>query len=99
MSLVGAAAGVVTAVLTTPLDVVKTRLMTQGAVRQYANVADCFRQIVAQEGGRALFKGVQPRVLWIGLGGSVFFTVLEQAKAVLMPLADKRAAERAASSH
>jgi solute carrier family 25 S-adenosylmethionine transporter 26 len=78
---IGAAAGVATAVLTTPLDVIKTRLMTQGATRQYANALDCARQIWAQEGGRALMKGVGPRVTWIGIGGGLFFPVLELAKA------------------
>ena len=34
----------------------------------------------AQEGYSALFKGVQPRVLWISIGGSVFFTSLEKSK-------------------
>lgn len=86
---VGCAAGVLTAALTTPLDVVKTRLMSQGAARTYAGIGDCLRQTVAQEGVGALFKGVQPRVLWIGLGGAIFFPVLEAAKAALLPLADK----------
>ena len=79
-SAVGALAGVVTAVVTTPLDVIKTRLMTQGAQGAYKGVFDCAGRILREEGGRAFFKGVQPRVMWIGIGGSVFFTCLEQAK-------------------
>jgi solute carrier family 25 S-adenosylmethionine transporter 26 len=82
-SAVGAAAGVATAVLTTPLDVVKTRLMTQGAGGAYKGVLDCFARVVREEGPRALFRGVQPRVLWIGMGGSVFFTCLEGAKKLM----------------
>ena len=70
---IGAAAGVATAVLTTPLDVIKTRLMTQGATRQYAGVLDCARKLVAEEGAGALFKGVGPRMTWIGIGGGIFF--------------------------
>ena len=49
-SVVGAAAGAVTALLTTPLDVVKTRLMTQGASARYAGIGDCVRKIAQQEG-------------------------------------------------
>jgi solute carrier family 25 S-adenosylmethionine transporter 26 len=81
----GAAAGVATAVLTTPLDVIKTRLMTQGAVKQYTGVLDCARQLIKDEGGKALFKGVGPRMTWIGIGGGIFFPCLEAAKALLLP--------------
>ena len=84
-SVFGAAAGAVTGLVTTPLDVLKTRLMIQGSARQYKNVFDCATQIVRQEGGGALMRGWQPRVIWIGVGGSVFFTVLEQAKLALAP--------------
>jgi solute carrier family 25 S-adenosylmethionine transporter 26 len=86
-SAIGAVAGVATAVLTTPLDVIKTRLMTQGAVRKYAGIIDCCRTVVKEEGARALMKGVGPRVTWIGIGGSVFFTCLEASKKVFLPLA------------
>jgi solute carrier family 25 S-adenosylmethionine transporter 26 len=82
---IGAAAGVATAVLTTPLDVIKTRLMTQGATRQYAGVLDCARKLVAEEGAGALFKGVGPRMTWIGIGGGIFFPCLEAAKGLLFP--------------
>jgi solute carrier family 25 S-adenosylmethionine transporter 26 len=84
-SMFGAAAGAVTGLVTTPLDVLKTRLMIQGTTKQYTNVFDAARQIVRQEGGGALFRGWQPRVVWIGIGGSIFFTVLEQAKLLLAP--------------
>lgn len=80
VSAVGAAAGAVTGVVTTPLDVLKTRLMTQGAGGKYKGVVDCARRIAAEEGVRTLFAGWQPRVLWIGLGGCVFFSALEAAK-------------------
>lgn len=30
-----------------------------------------------------LWQGVGPRILWIGLGGSIFFGVLEKAKELL----------------
>ena len=84
-SMFGAAAGAVTGLVTTPLDVLKTRLMIQGSSGQYKNVFDCASKIVAQEGAGALLKGWQPRVIWIGVGGSVFFTVLEASKKFYAP--------------
>lgn len=84
-SVFGAGAGAVTGFVTTPLDVLKTRLMIQGTQGQYKNVFDCAAKIVTQEGAGALLKGWQPRVIWIGVGGSVFFTVLEAAKKFYAP--------------
>lgn len=52
----GAAAGAVTGLVTTPLDVLKTRLMVQGTSGQYKGVVDCAAQIVKQEGWPALFR-------------------------------------------
>lgn len=82
----GAFAGALTGLVTTPLDVLKTRLMLQGASRsQYSNAVDCAVKIVNQEGWPALFRGWEPRVIWIGIGGSIFFTVLEASKKAFAP--------------
>jgi solute carrier family 25 (mitochondrial S-adenosylmethionine transporter), member 26 len=35
-------------------------------------------------------QGWQPRVIWIGLGGMVFFTALEEAKKLYQPKAHKQ---------
>ncbi|XP_022895470.1 S-adenosylmethionine carrier 1, chloroplastic/mitochondrial-like [Olea europaea var. sylvestris] len=83
--------GAVTGALTTPLDVIKTRLMIQGSTNQYKGIFDCVQTVVREEGPRALLKGIGPRVLWIGIGGSVFFGVLESTKRFL--------AERRPNSH
>ncbi len=62
----GAVAGVPTAVLTTPLDVVKTRLQAQsegeGAGPRYIDAWDCARRTVADEGWGALMSGAGARV-------------------------------------
>jgi solute carrier family 25 S-adenosylmethionine transporter 26 len=84
-SVFGAGAGAATGLLTTPLDVLKTRLMIQGQNGKYKNVMDCAVKIVQEEGAGALFRGWQPRVIWIGVGGSVFFTVLEASKQFYAP--------------
>eukprot|EP00887_Chlorella_sp_A99_P000233 scaffold13.g233.t1 len=80
-SVFGAVAGAFTGLVTTPLD---------GASGQYKGVLDCARQIVKQEGAGALFLGWQPRVMWIGIGGSVFFTVLEASKKLYAPRPPKQ---------
>lgn len=52
----GALAGAVTGLVTTPLDVIKTRLMTQGVSRKYDGIFDCARKIAKQEGAATFFK-------------------------------------------
>ena len=81
--LLGSSAGAVSAAATTPLDVAKTRLMTQTGVEQakkYRGVADALRTIYAKEGLPALFSGVRQRVMWISLGGAIFFGTFEEMK-------------------
>ncbi|GMN33408.1 hypothetical protein TIFTF001_004144 [Ficus carica] len=82
-AIIGAFAGAITGAITTPLDVIKTRLMVQGSANQYKGIFDCVQTIVREEGPPALLKGIGPRVLWIGIGGSIFFGVLESTKRFL----------------
>ncbi|BGO96854.1 mitochondrial aspartate-glutamate transporter agc1 [Rhodotorula toruloides] len=60
-----AAAGMPAAYLTTPADVIKTRLQTEARKGEstYKGVVDAFRKILNEEGARALFKGGPARVL------------------------------------
>ncbi|KAL1219688.1 putative S-adenosylmethionine carrier 2 [Cardamine amara subsp. amara] len=88
-AMLGALAGAVAGVLTTPLDVIKTRLMVQGVGTQYKGVSDCIKTIIREEGSSALWKGMGPRVLWIGIGGSIFFGVLEKTKQILSERSQK----------
>ena len=112
----GSLSGALAAALTTPLDVLKTRLMlgadAQG--RPYLGPLDTLRRVLqeghantaaaaaaaAGKGGSALsaaaapgksaaqllFSGVEPRVMWIGIGGFVFFGAYEAAKGLLLGL-------------
>lgn len=82
-ALIGAVAGAITGAITTPLDVIKTRLMIQGSTKQYKGIYDCVTTIMREEGSHTFLKGMGPRVLWIGIGGSIFFGVLEKTKVVL----------------
>ncbi|KAH9607971.1 hypothetical protein KSS87_006258 [Heliosperma pusillum] len=82
-AVIGAFAGALTGAITTPLDVIKTRLMVQGSANQYNGIVDCVQTVIKEEGAPALLKGIGPRVLWIGIGGSIFFGVLERTKRIL----------------
>lgn len=65
----GSVAGAVAAGLTTPLDVLKTRLML---AREKVSAMEMLSRILKDSGPRAFFAGVGPRVLWISAGGAVF---------------------------
>ena len=71
----GSVAGAIAAGLTTPLDVIKTRVMLarrgDGGVDAPLRVKEIVRGI-AQEGLGAFWRGIGPRVAWIGIGGAVF---------------------------
>ncbi|KAG2641432.1 probable S-adenosylmethionine carrier 2, chloroplastic isoform X1 [Panicum virgatum] len=92
-AIIGAFAGAITGALTTPLDVMKTRLMIQGQANQHRGFIDCAQTILREEGAGAFLKGIEPRVLWIGIGGSIFFGVLEKTKPVLAQRSRRRDAK------
>ncbi|KAL9948945.1 S-adenosylmethionine transporter [Verticillium nonalfalfae] len=68
-ALYGSAAGAVAAGLTTPLDVLKTRVMLS---EQKVRVADVLRSVWREEGWKAFFAGTVPRITWISIGGAIF---------------------------
>jgi solute carrier family 25 S-adenosylmethionine transporter 26 len=65
----GSAAGAVAAGFTTPLDVLKTRMML---AKEKTALVPLLRQILKDSGPRAFFAGIGPRVLWISAGGAIF---------------------------
>lgn len=87
-SLCGSFAGGFSAAVTTPLDVVKTRLMlgkdAEGVA--YKGAMDTVTRIYAEGGPGRFFLGVGPRTMWISIGGCVFFGAYEGAKSVLSKL-------------
>jgi len=68
-ALFGSMSGAVAAGITTPLDVLKTRLML---AREKVGAAEMLARILKESGPRAFFKGIGPRVLWISAGGAIF---------------------------
>lgn len=67
--LFGSMAGAVAAGVTTPLDVLKTRLML---AREREPAGVLLARILRESGPRAFFAGMGPRVLWISVGGAFF---------------------------
>ncbi|KAI9513266.1 S-adenosylmethionine transporter [Russula earlei] len=79
-SLCGSAAGGIAAALTTPLDVLKTRIMLDlrdPSHPAYLPPLRRLRQIYQLEGTLALFAGAIPRTMWISAGGAVFLGMYE----------------------
>jgi solute carrier family 25 iron transporter 28/37 len=82
--LAGGAAGGTAAAFTTPLDMVKTRLQTQGVSGQhYAGALDAIRTIQAEEGSAAFLKGMGPRVLFHVPSMAICWSTYESIKYVL----------------
>ena len=79
-ALFGSISGAIAAGLTTPLDVLKTRMML-GTQRE--SVLAITRRIWTQEGGRVFFSGIGPRTMWISVGGAVFLGSYQWARNLL----------------
>ncbi|SCU78739.1 LAMI_0A05710g1_1 [Lachancea mirantina] len=79
-SLCGCFAGGVAAAATTPLDVLKTRLMLH---ERSIPVGQLARSIYREEGWKVFFRGIGPRTMWISAGGAVFLGVYETMHSVL----------------
>ena len=65
----GSVSGAVAAGVTTPLDVLKTRMMLS---REKVGTSTMLVRILRESGPRVFFAGLGPRVLWISAGGAVF---------------------------
>lgn len=76
----GAVSGAIAAGLTTPLDVLKTRMMLS-TTRQ--NVFALTSSIWRSEGGKVFFSGLAPRTTWISIGGAVFLGSYQWASNML----------------
>ena len=69
----GAIAGGFAAGITTPLDVIKTRIMLAEDGTKNTSITKLAKSIYRERGVKGLFAGFVPRVMWITLGGAIFF--------------------------
>ncbi|XP_072761960.1 S-adenosylmethionine mitochondrial carrier protein homolog isoform X2 [Anoplolepis gracilipes] len=78
----GAISGSISATVTTPLDVAKTRIMlaNRTMLSSQLTIINVLHEIYIENGFRGLFAGLGPRLMWITLGGFIFFGVYEEAK-------------------
>lgn len=76
----GSVAGAVAATLTTPLDVLKTRIMVNPTDVGLLMTAS---QLLQSDGIFAFWRGVVPRVVWISFGGAIFLGAYDGARSIL----------------
>ncbi|XP_012217180.1 S-adenosylmethionine mitochondrial carrier protein homolog isoform X2 [Linepithema humile] len=78
----GAISGGISAAVTTPLDVAKTRIMLANTtlLSSELKILNVLHNVYIENGFRGLFAGFAPRVIWITLGGFMFFGVYEEAR-------------------
>ncbi|OVA16940.1 Mitochondrial carrier protein [Macleaya cordata] len=85
--LAGGAAGALAGAVTTPLDVVKTRLQCQGVCGadkfRSSSIRMAVKQIVAREGPQALLRGLKPRVLFHAPAAAICWSTYEAMKSFL----------------
>jgi hypothetical protein len=75
----GGFSGSIAAAATTPLDVLKTRMMCTAAARP--SLTGAFRSVLAEgHGMKAFFTGIGPRALSNGINTAVFFAFFEAIK-------------------
>ncbi|KAG0232057.1 hypothetical protein BGW42_008491 [Actinomortierella wolfii] len=85
-----ATAGVVTATMTNPIWLIKTRMqLQQEGVRQYRNSLDCIVQILKMEGIRGLYKGLSASYLGVA-EGTIQWVIYEHLKTTFAEQRRKR---------
>jgi len=98
--LVGGASGAAAAIFSNPMDVVKTRLMTQirtgGAAVRYRGVGHALVTVAREEGVQAFAKGIAPRIAAKTLQSAMFFAAYEALKKSFARLLDVKMTPKAA---
>eukprot|EP00475_Leptophrys_vorax_P039187 TRINITY_DN7035_c0_g1_i1.p1 TRINITY_DN7035_c0_g1~~TRINITY_DN7035_c0_g1_i1.p1 ORF type:complete len:321 (-),score=84.25 TRINITY_DN7035_c0_g1_i1:43-1005(-) len=76
-------AGVVTTTITSPFDVVKTRVMQNPEAYGGGKTLQCFKDLIAQEGAMGVFKGWVPNYTRLGPQTLIIFMVYEQLRKLI----------------
>ncbi|KAF2869960.1 calcium dependent mitochondrial carrier protein [Massariosphaeria phaeospora] len=80
---IGGFSGAVGASVVYPLNVLRTRLQSQGTVlhpRTYTGIMDVTRQTIKGEGARGLFRGLTPNLLKVVPAVSITYVVYDKSK-------------------
>lgn len=83
----GTLGGAIAAVLLTPFDVAKTRLMTQtkeDSAQPYSGTFATIGRVASEEGLPALMAGVVPRVLYLAPLASIVYSVFDWVRAAIL---------------
>ena len=85
LCLCGAAAGYSMWLTVYPIDVVKSRLQTDGfgAAQTYRNAFDCFRKTLAEGGIKALFRGFSPVLVRAAPANAATFLCYEYSRSTI----------------
>ncbi|OAR02463.1 hypothetical protein LLEC1_00948 [Akanthomyces lecanii] len=84
--IIGATSGAFGATVVYPLNVVRTRLQTQGTAMHtatYTGIWDVTQKTIQKEGVRGLYKGLTPNLLKVAPALSITWVVYENSKKVL----------------
>ena len=81
-ALFGSMAGAVAAGITTPLDVLKTRIML---AEEKEHTLSLVTRILRDSGPKVFFAGIGPRVIWISAGGAIFLGSYQWAYNIFDP--------------
>jgi hypothetical protein len=88
----GSCGGMATALIATPLELIKCRLQSDrvsrgegGAAPRYKGPLDCLVQSVRAEGVRVLYRGLSATLAREGLGTGVWFTTYEMSLRSMAP--------------
>ncbi|KAK4473642.1 hypothetical protein MN116_002994 [Schistosoma mekongi] len=73
--LCGCGAGFIAAVVTQPLDVLRTRFIAQGEPKTYGSMSHAAVCIITREGARGFFRGIVPSLLLIAPQTGIQFAI------------------------
>jgi solute carrier family 25 S-adenosylmethionine transporter 26 len=85
----GAMAAGIAGMLTTPVDVIKTKMMTQQG-KKYKNTWDCTKQVWRNEGPLKFLSGAHLRVFSVSSAFFVFFSLYESVRHTVLESMDSR---------
>lgn len=75
---IGALAGLITVLVTQPLDTIKTRMQSLEARKLYGSTFRCASLIFKEEGVLTFWSGVMPRLARLVMSGAIVFTMYEK---------------------